>query len=372
MSFNIQPFHIPKRLLMGPGPSPVHPSVLEKMSCAPIGHLDPFFLSLMEEIKTMLRAVFQTSNEFTFPISGTGSAGMEFCLVNLIEPQDRVLVGINGLFGRRIADLAIKLGAEVKTLEVPWGQSIEVEQLKEAITKERPKVVALVHAETSTGICNPMEELAPIVAESGALFILDTVTSLGGSPVFIDQWKVDATFSATQKCIGSPPGLSPVSFSPRALEVIAKRKTKIPSWYFDCSLLYGYWGHERLYHHTAPINNNYGLHQSLRLILEEGLQNRWQRHYQAHLMLKEGLAQLGLKFFTPEDRRLWQLNAITVPDEKTEAFLRKKLLDAYEIEIGPGLGPLKGKIWRIGLMAEGARKENIERLLEALKKILSR
>ncbi|ACD83386.1 Serine-pyruvate aminotransferase/aspartate aminotransferase [Methylacidiphilum infernorum V4] len=369
-SSKISSLQIPKRLLMGPGPSIVADSILEKMGKAPVGHLDPYFLSLMDEIKVMLREVFQTTNEFTFPISGTGSAGMEFCLVNLVEPQDTILVGINGLFGRRIADLALKLGAHVHTLEVGWGEAIEAEQLEQALKKVKPNLVALVHAETSTGICNPLEELAPIISKSGALFILDTVTSLGGCPVFIDRWSVDATFSATQKCIGAPPGLSPVSFSPKAMEKVAQRKTKIPSWYFDCSLLYGYWGSERSYHHTAPINNNYGLHEALRLILEEGLQKRWERHKNAHLQLKKALSELGLEFFTPENRRLWQLNAVRVPQDKDEALLRKKLLDQYGIEIGPGLGPLKGKIWRIGLMAEGANQENIAKLLESLKQVL--
>ncbi|QSR88782.1 alanine--glyoxylate aminotransferase family protein [Methylacidiphilum caldifontis] len=368
--FDIPSLKIPHRLLMGPGPSMVAKSILEKMSCAPVGHLDPYFLLLMDEIKRMLREIFQTSNEFTFPISGTGSAGMEFCLVNLVEPQDKVLIGINGLFGRRIADLALKLGADVHTLEVPWGESIEAEELQKALEKTQPKLVALVHAETSTGIGNPVEELAPLISQSGALFILDTVTSLGGSPVFIDRWKVDATFSATQKCIGAPPGLAPVSFSPKAMEVVLKRKTKIPSWYFDCSLLHGYWGTERIYHHTAPINNNFGLHEALRLILEEGLQKRWERHQNAHLQLKKGLSKLGLTFFTPENRRLWQLNAVKVPEGKDEALLRKKLLDQYGIEIGPGLGPLKGKIWRIGLMAEGAQQKYIDQLLDALENIL--
>ncbi|TFE71549.1 pyridoxal-phosphate-dependent aminotransferase family protein [Methylacidiphilum caldifontis] len=368
--FNISPLKIPKRLLMGPGPSMVADSILEKMGAAPVGHLDPYFLSLMEEIKRMLREVFQTSNEFTFPVSGTGSAGMEFCLVNLIEPQDKVLVGINGLFGRRIADLALKLGANVQTLEVPWGESIEADQLKKALDELQPKVVALVHAETSTGIRNPIEELSPLICQSGALFILDTVTSLGGIPVFIDRWGVDATFSATQKCIGAPPGLSPVSFSPRAMEIVSKRKTKIPSWYFDCLLLHGYWGMDRIYHHTAPTNNNYGLHEALRLILEEGLENRWQRHHNAYCRLKKGLSELGLEFFTPDNRRLSQLNAVKVPEGKDEALLRQKLLDQYGIEIGPGLGPLKGKIWRIGLMAEGAREECVDKLLVSLEEVL--
>lgn len=351
---------------MGPGPSNVSPSVLQAMALGLVGHLDPAFVEMMEEIKQMLRQVFLTRNEMTFPVSGTGSAGMEFCFANLIEPGDEVLIGINGVFGARMADVAQRCGAKVVKVEAPWGQIIEPGQIAEALKQCRPKLVALVHAETSTGALTPVEEISRLAHQAGALFLLDTVTSLGGCPVRIDDWKVDAVYSGTQKCLSCPPGLSPVSLSPRALERARKRAVKVGSWYFDVNLLSSYWGQERVYHHTAPVSMNYALHEALRLVLREGLENRWRRHEQNHLALKQGLAKLGLKLAAQQGHQLWQLNAVWVPEGVDEAAVRKRLLTEFNIEIGSGLGPLKGKIWRIGLMGETSSAENVATVVSAL------
>jgi len=351
---------------MGPGPSNVAPSVLKAMSAPVLGHLDPVFVKMMEEIKAMLRAAFQTKNEMTFPVSGTGSAGMEFCFVNLIEPGDTVVIGINGVFGMRMADVAERCGARVVKVESPWGRIIEPDQIAAALKQTRPKFVAVVHAETSTGAWTPVEEISRLAHEAGALFLLDTVTSLGGCPVKIDEWQVDAVYSGTQKCLSCPPGLAPVSLSSRALEVATKRKTKVQSWYLDVNLLASYWGQERVYHHTAPISMNYALHEALRLVLEEGLENRWRRHQENHAALKEGLREFGLGIASQEGHQLWQLNAVTVPDGVDEPAVRKKLLNDHNIEVGAGLGPLKGKIWRVGLMGETSTRANVKTFLDAL------
>ena len=366
-------FNPPPRRLLGPGPSDVAPAVLRAMAQPLVGHLDPVFVKMMEEIKTMLRAVFITKNDMTFPVSGTGSAGMEFCFVNLIEPGDDVVIGVNGVFGNRMADVAERCGAKVTKVESPWGQIITPQQIADALKKaSRPKLVAIVHAETSTGALTPVEEISQLVHAAGALLLLDAVTSLAGCPVRLDEWNVDAVYSGTQKCLSAPPGLSPISFSPRAMEVATKRKTKVQSWYLDVNLLSSYWGQERVYHHTAPITMNYGLHEALRLVLEEGLENRWKRHEQNHLLLKKGLAELGLEIVSQAGHQLWQLNAVGVPAGVDELAVRKQLLTDHNIEIGAGLGPLKGKIWRIGLMGEASKKENVETVLDALRKILKR
>lgn len=364
------PFLPPPRLLMGPGPSNVAPSVLQAMSRPLVGHLDPAFVKMMEEIKVMLRAVFQTQNEMTFPVSGTGSAGMEFCFVNLIEPGDEVIVGLNGVFGTRMADVAERCGANVIKVEAPWGRIIEPGQIAEALKKSRPKLVAVVHAETSTGALTPVEEISRLAHEAGALFVLDAVTSLAGCPVKIDEWNVDAVYSGTQKCLSCPPGLSPVSLSSRALEVARQRKKKVQSWYLDVNLLASYWGQERVYHHTAPITMNYAIHEALRLTLLEGLEQRWQRHLANHLALKDGLAAMGLSLGAQEGHQLWQLNAVKVPEGADEAAVRKRLLTEFNIEVGAGLGPLKGKIWRVGLMGETSTRENVKSFLNALGQIL--
>ena len=365
-------FRPPTRLLMGPGPSNVAPSVLEAMAMPLLGHLDPLFVKMMEEIKTMLRSVFLTKNEMTFPVSGTGSAGMEFCFVNLIEPGDEVVIGVNGVFGGRMADVAERCGAKVTKVEAPWGQIIEAPQIASALKGRRPKLVALVHAETSTGALTPVEEISRLAHEAGALFLLDTVTSLAGCPVRIDDWQVDAVYSGTQKCLSCPPGLSPVSLSPRAMEIATRRKQKVQSWYLDVNLLASYWGQERVYHHTAPISMNYALHEALRLVLTEGLENRWKRHQRNHELLVKGLADLGLSIGSQPGHQLWQLNAVTVPEGADEAGVRKSLLNDYNIEVGAGLGPMKGKIWRIGLMGETSSPENVNGFLDALRKILKR
>jgi alanine-glyoxylate transaminase/serine-glyoxylate transaminase/serine-pyruvate transaminase len=365
-------FRPPTRLLMGPGPSNVAPSVLEAMSMPLLGHLDPVFVKMMDEIKAMLRAVFLTKNEMTFPVSGTGSAGMEFCFVNLIEPGDEVVIGVNGVFGTRMVDVAERCGAKVTKVEAPWGRIIEAQQMADALKGRRPKLVAIVHAETSTGALTPVEEISKLAHEAGALFLLDTVTSLGGCPVRIDDWQVDAVYSGTQKCLSAPPGLAPVSLSARAMEVATKRKTKVQSWYLDVNLLASYWGQERVYHHTAPITMNYALHEALRLVLVEGLENRWKRHQQNHELLVKGLKELGLSIGSQAGHQLWQLNAVTVPEGVDEAAVRKSLLNDHGIEVGAGLGPMKGKIWRVGLMGETSSRENVERCLAALRQILKR
>jgi len=351
----------------------VAPAVLRAMAQPLVGHLDPVFVKQMEEIKTMLRAVFITKSDMTFPVSGTGSAGMEFCCVNLIEPGDEVVIGVNGVFGTRMCDVAERCGAKVTKVESPWGQIITPQQIADALKKiSKPKFVAVVHAETSTGALTPVEEISRLAHAAGALFLLDAVTSLAGCPVRLDEWNVDAVYSGTQKCLSAPPGLSPISFSPRAMEAATKRKTKVQSWYLDVNLLSSYWGQERVYHHTAPITMNYGLHEALRLVLEEGLENRWQRHEQNHLLLKKGLAELGLEIVSQAGHQLWQLNAVGVPAGVDELTVRKQLLADHNIEIGAGLGPLKGKIWRIGLMGAGSTKENVVTVLEALRKLLKK
>jgi alanine-glyoxylate transaminase/serine-glyoxylate transaminase/serine-pyruvate transaminase len=344
------------------------------MSLPLLGHLDPVFVKMMDEIKVMLRQVFLTRNEMTFPVSGTGSAGMEFCFVNLIEPGDEVVVCVNGVFGTRMVDVAERCGAKVTKVESPWGRIIEPGQVAEVLKTFKgrpPKLVAVVHAETSTGALTPVDEISRLVHEAGALMVLDTVTSLAGCPVRIDDWNIDAVYSGTQKCLSCPPGLSPVSLGPRAMEVATKRKSKVQSWYLDVNMLASYWGQERVYHHTAPISMNYALHEALRLVLTEGLENRWKRHQENHDLLVNGLKAMGLSIASQEGHQLWQLNAVTVPPGVDEAVVRKGLLTDHNIEIGAGLGPLKGKIWRIGLMGETSRKEAVTRVLNALQQCLS-
>lgn len=366
-----EPFHPPSRLLLGPGPSMAAPSVLEAMAKPLIGHLDPAFVAMMDEIKDMLRAVFRTKNRMTFPVSGTGSAGMEFCFVNLIEPGDEVVVGINGVFGVRMAEVAERCGATVVRVESEWGKIIEPAQIAAAVAGRKPKLVAIVHAETSTGALTPIPEISRIAHEAGALMLIDTVTSLGGCPVEIDEWGIDAVYSGTQKCLSCPPGLAPVSLSDRALEVATSRSRKVQSWYLDVNLLASYWGAERVYHHTAPISMNYALHEALRLVLEEGLEARFARHERNHLRLKEGLADLGLEIASQPGHQLWQLNSVRVPEGIDEAMVRSRMLKDFGIEIGAGLGPLKGEVWRIGLMGESSSADSVEIALNALGQILS-
>jgi alanine-glyoxylate transaminase/serine-glyoxylate transaminase/serine-pyruvate transaminase len=336
-----------------------------------VGHLDPEFIRLMEETKALLRLVFQTKNALTFPISGTGSAGMEACLVNLLEPGDEVVVGVNGVFGTRVVDIVERCGAKPVVIEVPWGNVFTPEHVQDTLKRcRRLKAVALVHAETSTGAWQPLEETANLVHKAGALFIVDTVTSLGGCPVQVDAWGIDACYSGTQKCLSCPPGLSPVTFSQAAVEVVRKRKTKVQSWYLDLTMIEKYWGEERVYHHTAPISMNYALREALRLVQEEGLEVRFCRHQRNHEALAAGLAALGLTLAAQDGHRLWTLNSVTIPAGVDDATVRRKLLEDYNIEIGAGLGPLRGKVWRIGLMGESSTRSNVLFVLSALEDLL--
>ena len=360
----------PSRTLMGPGPSDIAPSVLAAMAASTVGHLDPYFLHVMDEVQTMLREVFQTQNALTFAVSGTGSAGMEACVANLIEPGDKIVIGVNGVFGGRMCDVAERCGADVTRLERPFGEVFSPAEIEAAVREVQPKVVALVHAETSTGALQPLEEITKIVHDNGALLLIDCVTSLGGLPVKIDEWQVDAAYSGTQKCLSCPPGLAPVTFSAQAQEVINNRKTKVQSWYLDTTMLSSYWGSDRAYHHTAPINMNYGLHESLRLVLEEGLEARHARHSENHLALRAGLEAIGLNLTVAEEHRLPMLNSVSIPAGVDDAGVRKQLLNEFDIEIGGGLGPLKGKTWRIGLMGEASTRKNVLMFLASLEKCL--
>ena len=362
----------PPRILMGPGPSDVPPRVLAAMATPLVGHLDPEFVKLMNETQEMLRYVFQTENKLTLPISATGSAGMEACVVNLIEPGDNMLVCINGVFGQRMADVAQRAGALVVKLERPWGQVFDPNEIADAVRKARPKVVGIVHAETSTGAWQPMEQLGTIAHDAGALLLMDCVTSLGGVPVRLDEWGVDAAYSGTQKCLSCPPGLSPASFGPRAVDVIRSRKTKVQSWYLDMNMVERYWGDERFYHHTAPISMNYALREALRLVCEEGLEARWARHAENHRLLKTGFAKLGISYAAAEGHQLPQLNAVHIPRGVDDLAVRRRLLTEFGIEIGGGLGDFKGKVWRIGLMGHTSRKSNVLLFLAALAECLGK
>jgi len=359
------------RVLLGPGPSNVHPRVLKAMSTPLVGHLDPDFLEVMNETMELLRCVFQTRNELTIPMSGTGSAGMETLFVNLLEPGDKAVVCINGLFGQRMADIVERCGAELVTVEGEWGRIIEPDQVEEALKKAGgAKIVAIVHAETSTGVRQPLEEISKIAKKYDALFLVDTVTSLGGMEVKVDEWGIDASYSGTQKCLSCPPGLSPVTFSERAREVIKKRKTKVQSWYLDLSMIQNYWGKERFYHHTAPISMNYALREALMLIHEEGLEARFARHERNSKALTAGLEAMGLEMIAQEGYRLPSLHAVKIPEGIDDAKTRKMLLEEFNIEIGGGLGDFKGKAWRIGLMGYSSTKNNVFLVLSALEAVL--
>jgi len=356
-----------QRLLLGPGPSEVHPRVLAALGRPTIGHLDPAFLGQLDEVQDELRRVFRTQNRLTLPISGTGSAGMEACLANLIEDGDDVVVGVNGVFGTRMVDVATRLGARVVPVEAEWGSVIPAEAVREALKRcQRPRLVALIHAETSTGAWQPIPDIVRIAHDADALVVLDTVTSLAGCPVEIDAWEIDAAYSGTQKCLSCPPGLSPLTFSERALQRVAQRKTKPRSWYFDLSLIGAYFGSSRVYHHTAPINMIFAIHEALRMVLEEGLDARFERHRMNHHALLAGLAVLDVHPLVGSPERLWMLNSVVVPGGLDDREIRGRLLSRHGIEIGGGLGPLAGKIWRIGLMGESSRIEHVRRLLACL------
>lgn len=362
----------PNRILLGAGPSDVDPKVLRALSYPLVGHLDPSFLCVMDEVREMLRIVFQTRNKFTFPISGTGSAGMEACLTNAIEPQDRVMVFVNGYFGGRMCEMVERLGGELIAIECEWGRGFEQDEMCKLIKQHVPKVVAAVHIETSTGVLQPFDKVYEAVREVDALLIVDCVTSLGGVPVFVDEWGWDMAYSGTQKCIGCPPGLAPVTFSDRSVERMRRRKRKPTSWYYDAVLISTYWGEDRAYHHTAPINMVYALREALKLLLEEGLQERWQRHAQNGEALVAGLEAMGLRLLVPKEFRAPCLTAVCVPEGVDEAKVRGYLLNEFGIEIGAGLGSLKGRIWRIGLMGYSSQRRNVLLVLSALGAALRR
>ena len=364
---------VPQRFLHGPGPSPVHPSVLEAIAKPCIGHMDPVFMRIMNEIREMLQRLFQTGNSMTLACSGTGSAGAEMLIDNLVEPGDVCLVGINGVFGMRLTDKAKRAGGEVHNVNAAWGSIIDVEEVLQQVERLSPKVVVLVHAETSTGVLQPIDKVAEAVHRKGGLFVVDCVTSLGGVPVKIDDWGIDAAYSGTQKCLSCPPGLSPVTLSERAMHKVANRQYPVNSWYLDLNLVGNYWTGSRAYHHTAPINMNYALHQALALILDEGLDACFQRHRAAHDKLRGGLDQRGIEYGSDPLHSLPMLNLIRIPtDVADEAAARKQLLDDFNLEIGSGLGEMAGKCWRIGLMGHGARDENVDMILKALDVVLGR
>jgi len=345
----------------------VHPRVLAALAQPLVGHLDPYFLATLDRVQSGLRRLFRTENKLTLPISGTGSAGMEACFANLVEDGDEVVVGVNGVFGTRMAEVAGRLGAQVVKVQADWGEAIRAQDVRDALKAcRKPRLVAVVHAETSTGVWQPLDEIGELAHEHGALFLADMVTSLGGCPVEVDAWGIDACYSGTQKCLSCPPGLSPVSFGEHALERIRGRESKTKSWYLDLSLIGSYFGNERVYHHTAPISMIYALEAALALVEEEGLEKRFERHERNHRALLAGLSVLGIEPAAAAGYRLWMLNSVTIPDGVDEAAVRRRLLVEHGIEIGAGLGPLAGEVWRIGLMGESSRAENVRRLLLAL------
>lgn len=361
----------PVRILLGPGPSEIHPRVLTALGRNTVGHLDPYYLALMNDMQQMLRNVFRTQNQMTMAVSGTGSAGMEAAAVNVIEPGDSMVVCVNGVFGGRMVDVAERAGAKVTKVERPWGEVFTPDDLAAALAQAKPKVVGIVLAETSTGAWQPIEEISRQVHDAGALLLVDAVTGLGGLPVEVDGWNIDVIYSGTQKCLSCPPGLAPISFNQRAMDIILNRRTKVQSWYLDVSMLAKYWGSERVYHHTAPINMTYALHEALRIVLEEGLDAAFARHQLNHRALKAGLAALGIEYTAQEGHQLPMLNAVKIPGGVDDAAVRKGLLERFGIEIGAGLGAFKGKVWRIGLMGYGSRANNVFLFLSALEQLLA-
>jgi len=371
----IHSFHPPQRTLMGPGPSEINPRVMAAMSLPAIGYLDPVFVEMMEELKGLLRYTYQTKNPLTFPVSGPGSVGMEYCFVNMVSPGDKVIVCRNGVFGGRMIENVERCGGTAVVVEDAWGEPVDPQKLEDAL-KAHPdaRVVAFIHAETSTGVQSDAKTLVEIAHKHDALTIVDAVTSLAGTPVLVDEWKIDAIYSGSQKCLSCTPGLSPVSFSERVVDYVKARKDKIHSWFMDMNLLLGYWGATtRTYHHTAPTNSLYALHEALLILKEEGIENSWARHQRHHLALKAGLEAMGLKYLVKEGARLPQMNAVHIPEaiRDREAEVRKTLLTEFNLEIGAGLGPLAGKIWRIGIMGYSCKPENVMVCLSALGSVLS-
>lgn len=369
----IRPFNPPVRTLMGPGPSDVHPRILEALSRPTIGHLDPAFITMMDELKELMQYAFQTENALTMPVSAPGSAGMETCFANLVEPGDKIIVCQNGVFGGRMKENVERCGGVAAMVEDPWGEAISAEKLEETLKVHTDaKIVAMVHAETSTGAQSDVAKLVKLAHAHDCLTIVDAVTSLGGTPVKVDEWEIDAIYSGSQKCLSCTPGISPVSFNERALEKVRNRKTKVQSWFMDLNLVMGYWGEgaKRAYHHTAPINALYALHEALLILREEGLEAAWERHYKNHRALRAGLEAMGLTFIVKKGDRLPQLNAVTIPEGVEDAKVRSRLLQEYNLEIGAGLGALAGKVWRIGLMGHSSRTENILLCIGALESVL--
>ena len=360
------------RTLLGPGPSGVHPRVLQALAYPPVGHLDPQFLALMNEVQELMRFVFETQNSLTIPVSGTGSAGMEAAFANFVEPGDSVLIGVNGYFSERMVDIAGRYGAVIHRLDRPWGEVFTVEEIDAALRKQPVKLVALVHAETSTGALQPLEGMAEVVHRHGALLLVDCVTSLGGLPVRVDEREIDIAYSGTQKCIGAPPGLAPLTVGSTAREVLENRKTKVANWYLDLTIVSQYWGAARTYHHTAPINMNYALREALRMVQEEGLEPRYARHLANAELLWAGLEDMDIELHVPRQHRLPTLTTVRVPAGVDDFTVRKTLLDEYNVEIGGGLGAFKGKVWRIGLMGYTSSRESVTLLLGALRTILGR
>jgi len=368
----MKPLNPTPRILMGPGPSDAHPRVLKAMATPLIGHLDPEFVGIMDEVKSMVQQTFLTKNHLTFVVSAPGSAGMETCLVNLLEPGDECIICINGVFGSRMAEIADRCGATVHKVETEWGKVITPAQVKKALKKcPKPKLVALVHAETSTGALQPIKEISDLVHNAGGLLMVDAVTSYCGVELRVDDWNIDAIYTGTQKNLSAPPGLSPVSFSPAAVKALENRKTKVQSWFLDLSLVKNYWtGAKRAYHHTAPVSSVFALHEALSIVLEEGLENRWKRHQAVHKYLKKQLEALGFSYLVQKKYRLPNLNAVYLPKGVDEAKIRKSLLLDYNIEVGGGLGAFAGKIWRVGIMGESCTKNHVNSLVGALKELL--
>ena len=375
MSDYLKEFIPPERLLLGAGPSNVHPRVLQAMATPILGHLDPDFLRVMDDVMEVLRIVFQSSNRLTLPISATGTAGMEAAFCNVVEPGDTVVIAVNGYFGSRMVDIASRCGAQVQTVEFPWGQPVgpDLSAIEDELKKHRSvKVLGVVHGETSTGVLTPLPEIADLAHRYDGLLIADAVTSLGGEDVAIDRWDVDVCYSASQKCLGAPPGLAPISLGPRAIKVLRERKTKVQSFYLNLSNLETYWSENqnRVYHHTAPISMIYALREALRMAMEEGIEQRIRRHALNAAALRAGLEALGLKLFAHPDYMLNPLTTVMVPEEVKEAQVRRKLLVDYGIEIGGGLGEIAGRVWRIGLMGESSRENNVLTFLSALERTL--
>ncbi len=367
---SLDPLKMPERLLLGPGPSNADPVVLNAMTTRQVSHLDPEFLARMGEVQSLLRYIWQTDNQLTIPVSGTGSAAMEATLANTIEPGDVVLVGVNGYFGHRLVDMAERYGAAVRTINRPWGEVFTLDEIRTALEEHRPAILALVHAETSTGARQPLDGIGELCRKYDSLLLADTVTSLAGIPIFLDDWAVDMAYSCSQKCLSCPPGISPFTMGPRAVEKLNNRKSKVPNWYLDMALVSKYWGNDRTYHHTAPISMTYAIREALRLIAEEGLTARWKRHQDTAEYLWNGLAELGLECHVDRQYRLPTLTTVRIPEgvNGKEVFL--KLLNEHNIELGNGLGELGGQVWRIGLMGYNSRRENVDRLLEALPQVL--